>query len=60
MFMDRRADGTQGAAIIQAITPGTLNVRTQLSAGTSIVQGLFIEMFLTALFALSLPGPSQS
>lgn len=50
--MNRRPVPTgQGAAIIQAITPGTLNVRTTLGGGTSVVQGLFIEMFLTALYA---------
>lgn len=31
-----------------ALFPGDLKVRTTLSAGTSIEQGLFIEMFLTA------------
>lgn len=39
----------QGAAIIYAITPGTLNVRTTLGGGATVVQGLFIEMFLTSL-----------
>lgn len=46
-----RAD-EQGAAIIQAITPGTLNCRTTLGGGTSVVQGLFIEMFLTSLYVV--------
>ncbi|WRT64181.1 uncharacterized protein IL334_001110 [Kwoniella shivajii] len=46
--------GITGAAIIQAITPGTLNVRTTLGGGTSIVQGLFIEMFLTSLLMLAI------
>ncbi|WWC66295.1 uncharacterized protein I206_100196 [Kwoniella pini CBS 10737] len=46
--------GITGAAIIQAITPGTLNVRTALGGGTSIVQGLFIEMFLTSLLMLAI------
>jgi aquaporin related protein len=41
--------GITGAAIIQAITPGTLNVQTKLGGGTSVAQGLFIEMFLTSL-----------
>jgi aquaporin related protein len=48
----RETDVKQGAAIIQALTPGTLNVRTQLAGGTTIAQGLFIEMFLTILFVL--------
>ncbi|KAI9635226.1 aquaporin-like protein, partial [Dioszegia hungarica] len=46
--------GITGAAIIDAITPGTLNVRTQLGGGTSVAQGLFIEMFLTALLMLAI------
>ncbi|GFZ47397.1 Aquaporin-2 [Saitozyma sp. JCM 24511] len=43
-----------GAAIIQAVTPGTLNVQTTLGGGTSIAQGLFIEMFLTSLLMLAI------
>lgn len=46
--------GITGAAIIQAITPGTLNVRTTLGGGTSVAQGLFIEMFLTSLLMLAI------
>jgi len=46
--------GITGAAIIDALTPGTLNVRTQLGGGTSVVQGLFIEMFLTSLLMLAI------
>lgn len=30
------------------------NVRTQLGAGTSVAQGLFIEMFLTSLLMLAI------
>ena len=36
------------AAVVSALFPGPLNVKTGLSAGTSVSQGLFIEMFLTA------------
>lgn len=43
-----------GAAIVDAITPGTLNVRTTLGGGTSIVRGLFIEMFMTAMLMLAM------
>ncbi|KAL8867982.1 MAG: hypothetical protein Q9174_005298 [Haloplaca sp. 1 TL-2023] len=35
------------AAVVSALFPGPLNVQTALSPGTSIAQGLFIEMFLT-------------
>ncbi|GAA6023104.1 hypothetical protein JCM10207_007721 [Rhodosporidiobolus poonsookiae] len=46
--------GITGSAIIQALLPGTLNVRTLLSPGTSIVRGLFIEMFLTAMLMITI------
>lgn len=40
--------GIAAAAVVSALYPGQLNVRTTLGAGTSRTQGLFIEMFLTA------------
>ncbi|KAI1107362.1 aquaporin-like protein [Jackrogersella minutella] len=40
--------GIAAAAVILALTPKPLNVLTSLGGGTSVVQGLFIEMFLTA------------
>ena len=40
--------GISAAAVVAALYPGQLNVRTTLGAGTSRTQGLFIEMFLTA------------
>jgi aquaporin rerated protein, other eukaryote len=36
------------AGVIAALFPGPLAVTTSLSGGTSLAQGLFIEMFLTA------------
>jgi aquaporin related protein len=36
------------AAVVSALFPGPLKVRTSLAPGTSITRGLFIEMFLTA------------
>lgn len=36
------------SGIVSALFPGPLNVNTSLGGGTSIAQGLFIEMFLTA------------
>lgn len=36
------------AAVVAILFPGPLVVRTSLGGGTSIVQGLFIETFLTA------------
>ncbi|KAI2468260.1 aquaporin-like protein [Annulohypoxylon bovei var. microspora] len=42
------AGGIAAAAVIASLTPGPLSVGTALGAGTTVVQGLFIEMFLTA------------
>lgn len=36
------------AGMVSAILPGNLNVSTTLGGGTTIAQGLFLEMFLTA------------
>lgn len=40
--------GMAAAGVVKALYPGTLDVATSLGGSTSIVQGLFIEMFLTA------------
>ena len=40
--------GIAAAGIVSVLFPGPLNVRTSLGGGTTVVQGLFIEMFLTA------------
>lgn len=40
--------GIAASGVVSALLPGPLAVRTSLGGGTSIVQGLFIEMFLTA------------
>jgi aquaporin related protein len=40
--------GITASAICSALFPGPLTVHTNLGGGTSITQGLFIEMFLTA------------
>lgn len=39
--------GIASAAVVSALFPGPLAVRTSLGAGTSVVRGLFIEIFLT-------------
>ncbi|MCJ1452857.1 hypothetical protein MMC28_003202 [Mycoblastus sanguinarius] len=39
--------GIVAAAIVSCLFPGKLTVGTKLSGGTSVSQGLFIEMFLT-------------
>lgn len=40
--------GMAAAGLVACLFPGSLNVQTSLGNGTTIVQGLFIEMFLTA------------
>lgn len=42
------------AAVVSALFPGDLNVSTSLSAGTSLAQGVFIEMFLTAMLVFTI------
>ncbi len=39
--------GIAAAGVVSALFPGPLAVGVSLGAGTSVVQGLFIEMFLT-------------
>ncbi|KAH7070659.1 aquaporin-like protein [Paraphoma chrysanthemicola] len=40
--------GIAASGVVSAMMPNVLAVRTELGGGTSVVQGLFIEMFLTA------------
>ena len=51
---DRLPSPFIGAAIIDALTPGTLNVRTSLAPGVSVARGLFIEMFMTAMLMITM------
>ncbi|KAL1634843.1 hypothetical protein SLS58_010526 [Diplodia intermedia] len=48
LFIAQIAGSITASALVLAIFPTTLNVRTTLSDGTSIAQGLFIEAFMTA------------
>lgn len=41
------------AGVTQGLLPGPLGVSNELGNGTSVVQGLFIEMFLTAQLVLT-------
>ena len=41
------------SALVSAMFPGPMAVDTTLGHGTSIAQGLFIEMFLTALLMIT-------
>jgi aquaporin related protein len=40
--------GIAAAGVVSALYPGPMSVDTVLNGGTSISQGLFIEVFLTA------------
>lgn len=48
LFVAQMISGIVAAAVVSALFPGPLAVNTVLSHGTSVKQGLFIEMFLTA------------
>jgi glycerol uptake facilitator-like aquaporin len=48
LFITQILGGMAAAGLVQCMFPGDLNVRTTLGGNTTIVQGLFIEMFLTA------------
>jgi len=48
VFIAQFISGMCAAGIVAALFPGPLNVNTTLTGGTTIAQGLFIEMFLTA------------
>jgi len=48
VFISQILGSMASAAVVSALFPGPLNVSTTLGGGSSIVQGLFIEMFLTA------------
>ncbi|KAI1503656.1 aquaporin-like protein [Biscogniauxia marginata] len=47
VIVSQLVGGIAAAAVVLAIQPGDLAVSTTLGGGTSVVQGLFIEMFLT-------------
>ncbi|KAK5946916.1 Aquaporin-1 [Knufia obscura] len=46
--------GIAAAAVVDGLFPGPLAVRTSLSGGTTVTQGLFIEMFLTAMLVFTI------
>ena len=48
VFISQVVGGIAAAGVVAALFPGPLNVKTSLRPGTSVTQGLFIEMFLTA------------
>jgi glycerol uptake facilitator-like aquaporin len=48
LFISQILGGIVASALVECMFPGALNVQTTLGGETSVVQGLFIEMFLTA------------
>ena len=48
IFTSQLLGAISAAGIVDVLFPGALNIRTSLGGGTTVVQGLFIEMFLTA------------
>jgi len=48
LFPPQMLGGMVAAGLVSAMFPGPLAVETSLSAGTSVAQGVFIEMFGTA------------
>ncbi|KAI0007218.1 aquaporin-like protein [Xylariaceae sp. FL0662B] len=48
VIISQLAGSIAASAVLLGIQPGGLTVGTSLGGGTSVVQGLFIEMFLTA------------
>ncbi|KAF2796474.1 aquaporin-like protein [Melanomma pulvis-pyrius CBS 109.77] len=53
-FLSQMLAGMASAAVVSAILPGPLSVSTTLGVGTSITQGVFLEMFLTALLVFTI------
>ncbi|KAF1995062.1 aquaporin-like protein [Amniculicola lignicola CBS 123094] len=53
-FTAQMLAGMCSAAVVSAILPGPLSVSTTLGTGTSIAQGVFLEMFLTSLLVFTI------
>lgn len=54
LFPAQILGGIVAAALVSCLFPGPLAVETTLSNGTSIAQGVFIEMFLTAELVITI------
>ena len=54
VFIAQILGAIAAAAVVSALFPGDMRVSTDLTAGTSVVRGLFIEMFLTAMLVLTI------
>lgn len=48
LILSQILGGIAAAGVVLVLFPGPLNIRTSLGGGTTVIQGLFIEMFLTA------------
>jgi hypothetical protein len=46
--------GIAAAALVKALTKGDINVRVSIGGGISVVQALFMEMFLTAMLVFAI------
>ncbi|KAL8842205.1 MAG: hypothetical protein Q9170_000611 [Blastenia crenularia] len=53
LFFPQMLGGMVAAGLVSAMFPGPSTFQTKLTGGTSIAQGLFIEMFLTAELMLT-------
>jgi len=53
-FISQMLAGMASAAVVSAILPGKLSVSTTLGVNTSVTQGVFLEMFLTALLIFTI------
>jgi len=54
VFISQILGSMAAAGVVLATFPGPMNVSTTLGGGTSVVQGLFIEMFLTAQLVITI------
>lgn len=54
LFPAQLVGGIVAAALVQCMFPGPLSVVTKLTNGTSVAQGVFIEMFLTSLLVFTI------
>lgn len=54
VFIAQILGAMAASGVVSCLFPGSMNVSTTLGGGTSIVRGLFIEMFLTALLVFTI------
>ncbi|KAI1365711.1 aquaporin [Xylaria arbuscula] len=54
VIISQLAGGIAASAVVLGILPGELKVTTTLGGGASVVQGLFIEIFLTTQLVLTI------